>query len=194
MIDIRKGSPWVFWPSSICDTFPDKPANKILSGQHYFLLTFILTFKDKSDDQKTLFTIVPRYTGLDLYKDKMILTVTCEDGPIYVDLPLLVNYNEEVIISLEHTPKGNFRLFIDNKVVHEVDLKDKIFGLADSPHILIGAGNFPKNDFNLNYTDFDLHEFILKDENEIISHHKFEQFIFDKSVDITGKCNFIHKL
>lgn len=194
MIDIKKGFPWVFWPSSICDTFPENPANKILSGDQYFHLTFKLKLKDNSDLQKTLFAIVPRFTGLDLYKDKMILTVTCEDGPIYTELPPLVKYNEEVIISLEHTPKGNFTLFIDNEVVHVIDLKERVFGLSDSPHILIGAGNFPKNDFNLNYTDFELYEFIVKDENEIVSHHKFEEFIFDKSVDITGKCNFIHKL
>lgn len=194
MIDIKKGFPWVFWPSSICDTFPEKPGNKILSGDQYFKLTFKLTLKDSSKDQKTLFALVPRFTGLDLYEDKMILTVTCEDGPTYIDLPLLVHPEKEVIISIEHTPKENFRLFIDNNIVHQESLKQRVFGLADNPHVLIGAGNFPKNDFNLNYTEFNLHEFILEDETEIVSHHTFEQFIFDKSVDITGKCNFIHKL
>jgi hypothetical protein len=194
MVDIKKGSPWVFWPSSICDTFPENPGNKILSGDQYFHLTFRLTLTDNSEDQKTLFAIVPRFTGLDVYKDKMILTVTCEDGPLYIDLPLLVKYQEEIIISLEHSPKEFFRLFINNKVIHEVDLKEKIFGLSESPHILIGAGNFPKNDFNLNYTDYSLHEFTLKDNKGVISYHKFEEFIFDKSVDLTGNLNFIHKL
>lgn len=194
MIDIKKGFPWVFWPSSICDTFPENPGNKILSGDQYFKLTFRLTLKDSSKEQKTLFAIVPRFTGLDLYEDKMILTVTCEDGPIYTNLPLQILPEKETEISVEHIPKENFRLFIDNKVIHEVDLKEKVFGLADNPHILIGAGNFPKNNFNLNYTEFNLHEFILEDKNKVISHHKFEEFIFDKSVDITGNCNFIHKL
>ncbi len=53
MLKINKGEPWVFWPSSICDTFPEKPANLLLSGEHdfEFELTFIL--KDNSQDQKT---------------------------------------------------------------------------------------------------------------------------------------------
>lgn len=194
MIDIKKGSPWIFWPSSICDTFPEKPGNKILTGDNYFHVTFRLTLKDTSEDQKTLFTIVPRYTGLDLYKDKMVLTVTCEDEPVAIHLPLLVIPEKEVIISIEHSPNDFFRLFIDNKVIHEIDLKQKTFGLSNSPHIIIGAGNFPKNNFNLNYTEYLLHEFILKNETEIISHHLFENFIYDKSVDLTGNLNFIHKL
>ena len=194
MIDIKKGSPWVFWPSSICDTLPENPGNKILSGDQYFHLTFRLTLTDNSDEQKTLFALVPKFTGLDVYKDKMILTITCEDGPSYIDLPLLINYKEEVIISLEHSPKEYFRLFINNKLIHEEVLQGRVFGLDKSPHILIGAGNFPKNNFNLNYTEFELKEFILKDNRHVISHHKFEEFIFDKSVDLTGNLNFIHKL
>ena len=38
MLEIKKSNPWIFWPSSICDTLPEKPANKILSGEHYFKL------------------------------------------------------------------------------------------------------------------------------------------------------------
>jgi len=174
-------------------------SRKILGIKYFqetstFTLNLDLPLRIIQNNKKTLFALVPRFTGLDVYKDKMILTVTCEDGPLYIDLPLLVKYQEEVIISLEHSPKEFFRLFINNKVIHEVDLKEKIFGLSESPHILIGAGNFPKNDFNLNYTDFSLHEFTLKDSKEVISHHKFEEFIFDKSVDLTGNLNFIHKL
>ena len=70
----------------------------------------------------------------------------------------------------------------------------KELGYDESPHIIFGAGNFPKNGFNLNYTDFNLHEFKLEVDGELVSHHTFEKFIHDKSYDITDNCNFIHKL
>ena len=38
MLEIRKGNPWIFWPSSICDTFPLDPANKKLNGKFSFTL------------------------------------------------------------------------------------------------------------------------------------------------------------
>lgn len=194
MLNISKGEPWLFWPNSICDSLPEHPANKILTGDKYFRLKLRLILTDDSTLQKTLFTIVPRYTGLDLYESKMQLTVTCEDGADYIDLPLLIFPNKEAEIVLEHTPKQFFKLFIDNKEVHSVDLSNREFGLSDNPHILIGSGNFPKNDFNLNFTAFNLVEFELRNENGVMSHHLFEKFIFDKSVDLTGNCNFIHKI
>ena len=83
---------------------------------------------------------------------------------------------------------------ITKELIEEINLDNKVFGIDNSPHIIFGAGNFPKNDFNLNYTDLDLHEFILKGIIGVISHHTFEEFIFDKSVDISGNLNFIHKL
>ena len=36
MLKLNKGEPWVFWPSSICDTFPENPGNRILRGDFYF--------------------------------------------------------------------------------------------------------------------------------------------------------------
>lgn len=194
MLNINKGEPWIFWPNSICDTLPENPANKVLSGDQYFKITFDLELTDTSDNQKTLFTIVPRYTGLDLFYDKMKLTITCEEEVHYIDLPLLITRNERVVIVLEHLPKEYFRLFINNNEVYSHSLMNESFGIADNPHVIIGAGNFPKNDFNLNYTSFNLFEFKVEDKKEVLAHHLFNEYIFDKSVDITDNCNFIHKL
>jgi hypothetical protein len=194
MLSIKKGHPWIFWPSSICDTLPINPGNKLLSGDKYFKLTLEYILRDSSDDQKTLFTIVPRFTGLDLYKNKSVLTVTCEDNAEYIDLDYIAIENERTKLVIEHSPEVFFNLFINDSLIHNLDLKGRSFGIADSPHLILGAGNFPKNDFNLNYLDVDFLEFKLEDETQVVSHHRFEEFIFDKSVDSTDNCNFIHKL
>jgi hypothetical protein len=194
MLSIKKGHPWIFWPSSICDTLPINPGNKLLSGDKYFKLTLEYILRDSSDDQKTLFTIVPRFTGLDLYKNKSVLTVTCEDNAEYIDLDYIAIENERTKLVIEHSSEVFFNLFINDSLIHNLDLKGRSFGIADSPHLILGAGNFPKNDFNLNYLDVDFLEFKLEDETQVVSHHRFEEFIFDKSVDSTDNCNFIHKL
>ncbi len=61
-------------------------------------------------------------------------------------------------------------------------------------HVIFGAGNFPKNNFNLNYIDVILHQFEIIKEGTVMSLHKFETFIHGKSFDETGNCNFIHKI
>ena len=62
MLEIRKGNPWIFWPSSICDTFPINPANKRLNGNHSFTMELDITLLDNSKSKKTIFSILPMYS------------------------------------------------------------------------------------------------------------------------------------
>ena len=74
------------------------------------------------------------------------------------------------------------------------NLNSHELGFDNNPHIIFGAGNFPRNNFNLNYVDLDLYKFEILVNNNLLAKHDFEDFIFDKSVDITDNCNFIHKI
>lgn len=194
MLNISKGQPWLFWPSSICDTFPENPANQILSGEHSFELSISFKLKDYSSEQKTIFTIVPRYTGLDLYPNETVITITFEDKPRYYRLPIIIEPETITNIKFEHKPKQFFKVFINNDEVVNEMLADKVFGISPIPHIILGAGNFPKNNFNLNYTDIDLLRFSVSQDGNMLADHFFEEQIYDKFVDITGNLNFIHKI
>ena len=57
MLEIRKGNPWIFWPSSICDTFPINPSNKKLNGKSSFILDIDFTLLDDRKEKKTIFLI-----------------------------------------------------------------------------------------------------------------------------------------
>jgi len=194
MLKLKTGEPWVFWPSSICDTFPEHPGNRILRGDCYFEFDLRFTLREEPIERKTIFAILPIYTGLDIHSEGMVFAYTTEDETSYINLPALIKVGEEVLLTVEHQPNKYLRIFINKELIEEINLDNKVFGLDDSPHIIFGAGNFPKNNFNLNYTSLDLHEFILKGITGVLSHHTFEEFIFDKSVDISGNLNFIHKL
>ena len=194
MLKIDKGEPWLFWPSSICETFPEKPANLILSGEYNFELELSFILKDESQEQKSIFTIVPHYTGLDLYNDQTVFTVTFEDKARYYRLPRTISPHKVTNIRIEHKVKEHFKIFIDKEEVVSESLVDKVLGKCPHPHIIFGAGNFPKNNFNLNYTDINLLRFSLFQNDSLLADHFFEERIFDKYVDVTGNLNFIHKV
>lgn len=192
MLEIRKGNPWIFWPSSICDTFPTNPANKKLNGKHSFKLEFDFTLLDDSNEKKTIFSMLPMYSGFDVDNGCDIFLYNIGETKTKV-LPKLVKVGEKTNIKFEYIYGKRITLHINDKE-YSVELTDEELGFDESPHIVFGAGNFPKNGYNLNYTDFNLHNFKLEINDELISHHKFEKFIHDKSYDLTGNCNFIHKL
>ena len=194
MLSISKGNPWLFWPSSICETFPENPANIMLSGEYNFEIQLSFVLRDHSIDQKTIFALVPHYTGLDLYKDQTVFTVTYEDKARYYRLPRTIIPDVTTNIKIKHKVKEHFKIFINNDEVVSESLKDKILGKCPHPHIIFGAGNFPKNNFNLNYTDIDLLRFSLFQNDSLLADHFFEERIFDKYVDVTGNLNFIHKV
>lgn len=194
MLEIRKGEPWIFWPSSICDTFPLEPANKKLNGKHSFLLEFDFTLLDEREEKRTIFSLLPMYSGLDVDKGCIIFLYNDGEETHTKVLPSYIKPFQKTNIKVEYIYNRTLELYINNMRGVRVDFKNKELGYNESPHIIFGAGNFPKNGFNLNYTDFDLHEFKLSVDGESVSHHTFEKFIHDKSFDLTDNCNFIHKI
>ena len=193
MLEIRKGEPWIFWPSSICDSLPEEPADKFLNGKYSYRIDMTVTLLDESFVKKTLFCILPKYTGLDIDKDCLTLLVGHNGDTKTHILPPTIYPHKKTNIILNYIYSEKLELIIDNNIIKEISLNEPL-GFDEHPHIIFGAGNFPKNGFNLNYTDFDFHEFKFFVEDKLISHHDFEKFIFDKSVDKTDNCNFIHKL
>lgn len=194
MLSIRKGQPWIFWPSSICDTFPINPANKLLTGDFTFTIDMDITLLDDSPKQKSIFCLLPCYTGLDVHSDFMVLTVSYKRKTEHYTLPVMLETEEKTNIRFNHIKGNGIYLYINDILVLSENLNGHELGVDSSPHIIFGAGNFPRNNFNLNYTDFDMHKFYVYHENELVAKHDFEKYIFDKSVDLTDNCNFIHKI
>lgn len=195
MLHIPPSNPWLFWPNHICDTFPENPANKFLTGDKEFELYVDLKINKVQDVIGTLFTLLPHYTAIDIYNGRLLFTMMYEDkNTQYWDLPVVIYDKVNLKIKWVHQPNNSFTIFINERQVHKVDLKEKSFCNELNPHIIFGAGNFPKNGFNLNYVDIELNEFKVLHDNKTHCHHKFQKFIFDKSVDITDNCNFINKI
>jgi hypothetical protein len=193
MLKIKEGEPWIMWPNILGQKFIKDPANRIFDydGDFSFRLTFELnsTITKKS----TLFAKLPSYFGVDLEEYGILLIITDNKSKTeYLTCnfqwepekkyDLLITKSQEVIT-----------LYINGEALNLYFIEDKLASDENS-HIIFGAGNFPKNDFNLNYLDVTLHELEIIREEETISKHVFEEFIHGKSYDLTDNCNFLHQI
>lgn len=193
MLKIEKGDPWIMWPNSLVDNFIDEPANRIFDydGKYNFILEFELTevIKQKS----TLFCKLPSYFGVDIEPNGLTLIYTTEDNKSEY---LYLNYNWEInkkyLLKITKI-KNLLKYELDGLLLFNTLLDDKLKGDENS-HIIFGSGNFPKNGFNLNYMSVILHYLEIIKENVVISKHNFDSYIYNKSLDLTKNCNFIHRI
>ena len=195
MLEIRKEHPWILWPDSICNTFPENPVNRLLDGNHEYTVELDLELKEIGEDRRTLFCILPEFLSIDIEGDNSIFSYTTNSKTKYITFPSSLFIPESrTKISLKYVPENFIKLFINNIMVLDISISGQKISYDPSPHLIFGAGNFPKNDFNLNYSEYDLYEFKILDKTTLVCHHTFDKFIHDKSFDLTDNCNFIHKL
>lgn len=191
MLEIHKGEPWLFWPSNICDTFPVDPANKFLQGTENFKIKLSFRLLEQSKEEKTLFTIIPNYSGLSIFENKMVFALTTDQNVTYTEIPHSIPTNTDTEIVMINKSNVGTELLVDGYL--RMFTKGNISNY-EQPHIIIGAGNFPKNGFNLNYCHCVLNYFMFYHNDILISNHNFDKFIHDKSYDLTGNCNFLNKI
>ncbi len=191
MLKIEEGKPWVMWPDILVANFIDYPANKILDydGNFVFKIKFELTKPIKK--KSTLFSKLPSYFGIDLEEYGLLLIVT--DNTKKTDYLFGNNiWNVGEIYELEIKKINNvIQVMLNGTSLINYELKNDL-ALDDISHIIFGAGNFPKNGFNLNYSELILHYLSITKDETVIAEHYFNQFIHNKSFDETGNCNFIH--
>lgn len=199
MLNIPKDDVWVFWPTTVCNTFPEDAGNLYLNGQRPFKIEMEFELTDETDHYKAIFNILPAYSMLKLLRDRMIFVVALDDGSKEDhNLPLLVEVNQKVFLSYSFTPYQSIELFIQNndtgdKITFEVNMQNKSFKKEEEPFIVFAGDNIPQHSDKEHFTGVSFYDFKLFSGDNLISHHDFKDFIHGKSVDKTGNCNFIHK-
>ena len=193
MIHIRKGNPWLFYPSALCDTFPENPATKVLSGDKNFQLELKCTLLDTINTNGTIFCILPKYMGLDIHKNLLFFTVKFEDGSSkFFQFPFQISNGVDINLKMIHVAKNYLKISINNEEQLNLDLKELSMCVDDNPCIFFGANSYSHIDETSNSTELHLYEFKLYEKTKLLAHHTFDEFIFNKSVDKTGNLNFIH--
>jgi hypothetical protein len=190
MLSIRNKEPWAFWPTRVCPSFFDLAGNQIITGRYDFKLEIDFSIVGTHSDKNTIFSILPIYTAFNYYNEHMSnIDIHTEDGMKWCEIKDIVSIGKRHKIVLQNK-KSTLTFYIDGKEI----IKVNNFSYVEDPQLVLGAGNFPWHDENHHYCDIDLYEFKLYHNNDLISHHLFNEFIYEKSVDLTGNCNFIHKI
>jgi len=193
MLRIDKGNPWIMWPDSMVENFIENPANKVFDYEKDFLFKLIFSLPNTITEKSTLFSKLPSYFGIDLEIDGMTFIVSYENKHteyVHVKRKWEVDTDYELVIGRK---EKELSFFVNRENVLNFTLRDKLSS-DNTSHIIFGAGNFPKNGFNLNYLDVDLKKLQIFQENALIAEHDFDIFIYNKSFDKTENCNFIHKI
>lgn len=193
MLKINKDNIWVMWPDYLVDNFIEYPSNKIFDYDGDFSFFLIFKISKPIIEKMTLFAKLPTYFGIDIENDGLLLIINEENKKTkYITKYYEWITNKQYELEIKKT-KNIIEILINNESIVYLELKNTL-KKDEKPHIIFGAGNFPKNGFNLNYFSGDLTYLSIKKDNELISEHKFDKFIHNKSYDLTNNCNFIHKI
>lgn len=192
MLRVEEGSPWAMWPNNLVDNFIDNPANKVFDHEGNFMFNLIFELPEPITKKSCLFAKLPSYLGIDLDHDGMSFLFTRKGKTDYrfnkYTWEVGIKYNL-VIVKI----KDQIGISLNGVTLVKLDVEEGLDGDANS-HLVFGAGNFPRNGFNLNYMNLLLHKLVISRDDEIVAEHDFDIFIHNKSFDKTGNCNFIHKI
>jgi hypothetical protein len=187
----------VLWPSSICSSFYDLPANQVISGDKHF--KFELEFKinevsKNTGERGSIISINPNYFVLHYYNDVVSAIHMSTDGRkrhnVHEDIYRTIKIGQVHKLKIENIDFSSFNVYIDDKKV----LSTQNFNVTNNPQVFIGSETFPTASQDLNSCDMDLYDFKLYHDDKLIAHHDFNNIIHNKFVDLTNNCNFIHKI
>ena len=193
MLKIKEGEPWIMWPNILGQKFIKDPANHIFDHEGDFSFRIIFELEEVVTKKSTLFAKLPSSFGIDLEDYGILLIVTDNLGKteyLTCNFQWETNRKYNLLISKE---EDAVTVYMDGDALTLYFIGDKL-AADENSHIIFGAGNFPKNGFNLNYLGVTLHELEIIRDAETISKHVFEEFIHGKSYDLTDNCNFIHQI
>ena len=184
----------MLWTDSICPAFSDKPASNVIAGGEDYTVEIDFEYDNTvGGTRKELFAIVPFYTGISIVNNEIFVGIGNLSGDKFLPTGILVEPNIKTNIQLEHKANQTLKLFINRKEVVSYDLKGDPLKVNTVPQMFIGSGLWPEGqEEDVEHLKF--YELQIRSKTELIAHHKFEEFIHSKSIDLTGNCNFLFKL
>jgi len=197
MINIKTNDTWVLWPTNVCSSFFDLPANQVISGNKNFTIEMdfkINSISENSGERGTVISFNPDYFVLHYYNEQISAVHMSTNGSkthnFHRDLRGKISVGETHKLKIVNLEFSDFIVYIDDNKV----LETKGFVETKDPQIFLGSETFPNNITDLNSCDMDINEFKIFHNDELICHHDFSKIIHNKFVDLTDNCNFIHKL
>jgi len=217
-MEIKNGEPWVLWPSSVSYGLNKGEIESTFEGDSDFTLSMEITISTSIKEKRTIFAKLPNYMGFDIEGNNgiFIFTLMNENNveeTKYMWIDNCINDGHNVLTFRYNKENNLLQVIVDDITKLDYKIEDG-FRLSkyDNTHIVFGAGNFPHNGFNLNYAEYQIDHLIIAKNylsyNEIIgcfsgknitpkntvALYDFNTKTTYKIYDLTGNCNFIHKI
>ena len=198
---IQQEQPWLLWPKKSSHGISSGDIHNVYEGDNDFTLSFRIKVLSKEPNKRTIFAKLPNYFGIDVENDNnniLFIYKTEKDGVVE---PKYIFINDELgwdwnFLTIRYSKKYNILdLVINNNVVYETQFESgEVFEKSDDAHYIFGAGNFPHNNFNLNYSEYDIDFLLISREYTQLSdiYELYEDFD-KKTENVVGLYNFDKK-
>jgi len=208
---IKYGEPWLMWPNKVSYGINKVDIMETFNGS--FTISLNIKILSEGVEKKTVFARLPNYVGLDVEgeNNRVLLILNHTQGTEYImsDVGLHEGYN---LLSMRYDkPSKSMDIILDNTIILTHILGEEELDNGHEPHILFGSGNFPHNGFNLNYCEYDIDFLMISNEclgvekikqiksdtsleETVVGMYNFQRHTDYKVYDLTGNCNFIHKV
>lgn len=216
---INESEPWLLWPDMVSYEINKNEIGKTFEGDTDFTISMRVKILSKGPEKRTLFAKLPNYMGIDIEKENNNLLFICnfvknnEIQPKYLFIGNELGWDFNFITVRYFKKYRKLEVMINDLVVLDITLENgETLSVGNDPHIIFGSGNFPKNNFNLNYCSFEsdyliiaknylsfskINQYYNKEETSfegIVGLYDFNKKTDYKVYDLTGNCNFIHKI
>lgn len=214
---IKESEPWILWPDTTSFEINTGKISEVFEGYSDFTLSMEIKMISEGPSKRTLFAKLPNYCGIDIELNNTPLLIlklnkSGEEKSRYISCNFEIN-SEFNWVTYRYSKSKRFVEVLINDIVvinYKLESDEELTNGFDS-HIIFGAGNFPKNGFNLNYCSYDIHYLlisksykqfseIIKIKNEkfldktIVGLYDFRKHTEYKVYDLSENCNFIHKI
>jgi hypothetical protein len=215
---LNEGEPWLLWPDKVSYGINKGDIMDTFEGED-FTISMHLKILTKSNQKRTLFAKLPNYMGIDIEKENnhllliLNLTQNGEEKWEYLFSDLTLGYDVNFLTLHYSKENKKIELYINDSLAIEYTLKEnEEFTKGNEPHVIFGAGNFPHNGYNLNYCSYELDYLIIakkcvslseikglyngeiQNVDGVVGLYDFAKKTDYKIYDLTGNCNFIHKI
>lgn len=214
---IKESEPWLLWPDTASFDINTGKISETFEGYSDFTLAIHLKVLLNSANKRTIFAKLPNYCGIDIEANNTPLLIlkldkNNEELYRYITCDYVINDDYNFIIYRYNKTNKLIEVLVNNITVISYQLEDdEKLTVGFEPHIIFGAGNFPKNDFNLNYCSYDV-DFLLisksyktfteileikneqKHDETVVGLYDFMKHTDYKVYDLSENCNFIHKI
>lgn len=214
---IKETEPWLLWPDTTSFEINTGKISEVFEGVSDFTLAMRLKILSNEPNKRTIFAKLPNYCGIDVESNNtplLILKLFKENEELsrYISCNYEIDTEFNWLVYRYSISKRIVEVLVNDIIVIEYKLEDdEELTSGVEPHIIFGAGNFPKNGFNLNYCSYDFDflmisksykqfKEIIKIKNErlldesIVGLYDFERHTDYKVYDLSENCNFIHKI